>query len=344
MAPLGKLCRRTVHGGPVARESSVKPSPPSVEAPPGSRLLHPGTRILLGAFAVLTALATVALFVLAETTEETFAWTIKPPLTAAFIGAGYAAGFLLVVLSLRARTSWADVRVPVLTIFVFVVLTLVATLVHINRLHFDDDFGGLDLLAKGAAWFWLAVYVIVPGRHAGADRGAGTRPRCRSSRPAPGPGWSCAWRSASNRRSCWSSVRRCFQFVPTTATTLWPWELTPFTGRVVAAWLIAFGLAAALAARGRRPRRAARPSAIAYTVFGVLVFLVAVALVPEHALLEPARPPWIFAGHCERAAVVLTGAAGSGRRAPRPAARDRGRGSVGHPGELITGPESRGTG
>ena len=30
------------------------------------------------------------LFVLATTTEQTFAWTIQPPLTAAFLGAGYA--------------------------------------------------------------------------------------------------------------------------------------------------------------------------------------------------------------------------------------------------------------
>jgi hypothetical protein len=139
----------------------VTPAPAAVQAPPGSRPLHSGMRILLGAFALLTALATGALFVLAENTDKTFAWTIQPPLTAAFIGAGYAAGFVLVVLSLR-DPIWAHSRVPVLTIFVFVVLTLVATLMHINRMHFDDDFGALGFLAKAAAWFWLAVYIVVP--------------------------------------------------------------------------------------------------------------------------------------------------------------------------------------
>ena len=84
----------------------------------------PVMRGLLMVFAALTALAVGALFVLADNTSETFAWTIQPPITAAFLGAGYAAGFVLVALSLRDPV-WAHNRVPVLTIFVFVVLTLV---------------------------------------------------------------------------------------------------------------------------------------------------------------------------------------------------------------------------
>src|SRR5690242_5124566 len=117
----------TVHGGPNRAGVPVNPGPAVLGAPPGTRHLLPAMRVLLAAFAVLTALATTSLFVLAASTDATFAWTIQPPLTAAFIGAGYGAGFLLVVLSLRAGT-WACVRVPVLTIFAFVVLTLVATL------------------------------------------------------------------------------------------------------------------------------------------------------------------------------------------------------------------------
>src|SRR5215218_8883927 len=148
-------------GRSATREVPVSTAPSPIQAKSGYRTLHAGMRTLLGAFAVLTALATVALFVLADNTANTFAWTIDPPLTAALIGAGYAAGFVLVVLCLRDPV-WAHSRVPVLTIFVFVVLTLVATLLHINRMHFDDDFAGLGLLAKGAAWFWLAVYLVVP--------------------------------------------------------------------------------------------------------------------------------------------------------------------------------------
>ncbi len=45
----------------------------------------PLMRALLMVFCALTALAVVALFVLSDNTSETFAWTIQPPITAAFI-------------------------------------------------------------------------------------------------------------------------------------------------------------------------------------------------------------------------------------------------------------------
>ncbi|GAA3157259.1 hypothetical protein GCM10010531_05750 [Blastococcus jejuensis] len=229
----------------------------------------PVMRGLLMVFAALTALAVGALFVLADNTSETFAWTIQPPITAAFLGAGYAAGFVLVALSLRDPV-WAHNRVPVLTIFVFVVLTLVATLVHVNKMHFDDDFGGLSFLAKAAAWFWLAVYVFVPVAMLVAlfrqERAPGDDPA--PEHPVPG-----ALRLALGVESAVLLVVGALLFVaPDTATRLWPWQLTPFTGRVVAAWLLAFGLATALAAVAGDLERL-RTAAIAYTVFGVLVLV-----------------------------------------------------------------------
>jgi hypothetical protein len=269
-------------------------------------------RTLLGAFAVLTALATGALFVLAESTEETFAWTIEPPLTAAFIGAGYAAGFVLVVLCLR-DPLWAHSRVPVLTIFVFVVLTTAATLLHINRMHFDDDFGGLDFLAKAAAWFWLAVYIVVPVAMlvliVVQERAHGDDPPPRH--PVP-----VVLRVALAVESAALLVVGALIYVrPTTAESVWPWPLSPFTGRVVAAWLLAFGLATALAAVAGDLRRL-RTAAIAYTVFGVLV-LVAVARFT--GTLDWGSPgSWIFVALA--VAVVLTGAAGW-RAAPTPVGR-----------------------
>ena len=293
----------------------MNPAPDTLSAPPGYRPLHSGMRILLGAFAVLTALATIALYVLAETTDETFAWTIEPPLTAAFIGAGYAAGFVLVVLCLRDPV-WAHSRVPVLTIFVFVVLTLTATLLHINRMHFDDDFGGLDLLARAAAWFWLAVYIVVPVAMAilivVQERAPGDDPPPRH--PVP-----VVLRIALAVESAALLVVGALIYIrPTSVTSVWPWPMQPFTARIVAAWLLAFGLATALAAVAGDLRRL-RTAAIAYTVFGVLV-LVAVARFPD--TLDWGEPDtWVFLGMA--GAVVLTGAAGW-RLAPRPAGAHRG--------------------
>jgi len=293
----------------------VKPASATLSVQPGYRPLLPGMRILLGAFAVLTALATIALFVLAETTEKTFAWTIEPPLTAAIIGAGYAAGFVLVVLCLRDPV-WVHSRVPVFTIFVFVVLTLTATLLHINRMHFDDDFGGLDFLAKAAAWFWLAVYIVVPVAMlvliVVQERAHGEDPP--PSHPVP-----VVLRVALALESAVLLVVGALIYLrPVSAESVWPWLMTPFTARVVAAWLIAFGLATALAAVAGDLRRL-RTAAIAYTVFGALV-LVAVARFPD--TLSWGEPDtWIFVGMA--VAVMLTGAAGW-RLAPHPVGAHRG--------------------
>src|ERR687885_838534 len=125
-------------------------------APPHVPVLRP-MRVVLVVFGVLTLLAVAALFVRPETTDRFFAWTINPPLTAAFFGAAYLAGFTLVLLSLRAD-AWVHARAAVVTILVFTLLSLVATLAHADRFHF----GSSAPVARGAAWFWLAVYVVVP--------------------------------------------------------------------------------------------------------------------------------------------------------------------------------------
>ena len=60
---------------------------------------------------------------------------------------------------------------------------------------------------------------------------------------------------------------------PLVAGVLWPWELTPLTGRAVGAWLIGLGVAAAHAAWERDWRRVLPASAM-FAVFGVLELVV----------------------------------------------------------------------
>ena len=102
------------------------------------RRLSPATRGLLVGFVLLTVLATNQLYVLSAHTDAYFAWTIKPPLTAAFLGAGFAAGLVLVLLGLRAH-AWVEARIAVVTVAVFSVLTLLATVLHRNKFHFGAD-------------------------------------------------------------------------------------------------------------------------------------------------------------------------------------------------------------
>jgi hypothetical protein len=259
-------------------------------------------RALLVVFSLLTALAVGALYVLAEQTSDYFAWTIQPALTAAFLGAGYAAGFVLVVLALRDPV-WAHSRVAVLTILVFVVLTTIATLVHIDRFHFADEFAESGFVAKAAAWFWLGVYVVVPVLMLALilpqERSRGIDPPPRH--PVP-----MGLRLALAAESLVLSLAGAALFVaPSTSERFWPWTLTPLTARVVAAWLLAFGLATALAAFSGDLRRL-RTAAIAYTVFGVMVIG---AEVRFFSTMDWDDPPTItFA--LTSVAVVLTGAVG----------------------------------
>jgi hypothetical protein len=259
-------------------------------------------RVLLAVFGLLTALAVGALYLLAERTDDYFAWTIQPALTAAFLGAGYAAGFVLVVLSLRDPV-WAHSRVAVLTILVFVVLTTIATLVHIDRFHFMGEFADSGLIAKAAAWFWLAVYVVVPVMMLvlllPQERSRGIDPPPRD----PVPMWLRVALAAES--VLLTLVGAALYVVPATSERLWPWTLTPLTARVVAAWLIAFGLATALAAFSGDLRRL-RTAAIAYTIFGVMVIG---AEIRFFSTMDWDDPPTVtFA--LTSVAVVLTGAVG----------------------------------
>jgi len=107
-------------------------------------------RLLLVFFAVLALFAGVLLFVRSAHTDSSFSWTIKPPLTAAFLGASYWAACVLFAWSARQRL-WVRARPALLPAFVIATLLLVTTIVHFDRFH-KDLFG----------YFWLTAYIVVP--------------------------------------------------------------------------------------------------------------------------------------------------------------------------------------
>jgi hypothetical protein len=229
------------------------------------RSITRGTRAWMVAFAVLTLVATNQLFVLSEHTDRWFSWTIQPPLSAAFLGAGYGAGFVLMLLSLRT-TAWVNARVSVVTVLAFTVLTLLATLTHLDRFHFFAD----GLVARFAAWFWLAVYVVVP---VGLAVVVVLQHRIRAPDPARRRPLPAALAVVLAVQGAVMLVTGVILFVqPAAAANLWPWTLTPLTSRMIAAWLLSFGLAMGLAWWERDLGRLEIP-AIGYTVFGVLQLL-----------------------------------------------------------------------
>ena len=229
------------------------------------RRVSRGTKVLLCVFVALTALGTNQLYVLAEHTDTWFAWTIRPPLTAAFLGGGYGAGFLMVVLALRTH-AWAHARVPVVTVLVFSTLTLAATLLHRDRFHFGAD----GAIARFAAWFWLGVYVVVPVALVLLAVRQQRMPGVDPDRRQPLPVWLGA--VLVGQGAIMLVVGAVLFVSPAQQATLWPWPLTPLTARMVSAWLIAFGVASVLALVERDLERL-EISAIAYLLFGVLELL-----------------------------------------------------------------------
>src|SRR5213596_1055150 len=211
----------------MAEEASV----PSVRS-----LIRP-MRWLLYAASSLVFLAGLQLSLLTEQTDTYFAWTIAPPLTAAFLGAAYWAAAPVELIAAR-ETVWAKARVAVPAIWLFTTLTLVATLVHFDRFHFSSPMAS----AQGAAWFWLAIYAGVPVamlligwlqiRVPGGDPPHG---------PAP-PAWMRIVVLGQGGGMLAFGVG--LLLLPTVVGSVWPWTLTALTGRAIGAWLVGIGFAA----------------------------------------------------------------------------------------------------
>ena len=66
---------------------------------PDVRRTTTGMRWVFGVGSVLVSAAGIQLFVLTDHTDRLFAWTIKNPLTAAFLGAFYFTALTLAALS-----------------------------------------------------------------------------------------------------------------------------------------------------------------------------------------------------------------------------------------------------
>jgi hypothetical protein len=218
-------------------------------------------RWVFGIGALLVTAAGVQLFVLTDHTDRFFAWTISPGLSAAFLGAFYFTALVLAAGSAMER-EWARARVGVFGVWLFVTLTLVATLLHLDKFHFHDP----GLIPRGAAWLWTIIYVVEPPavlaaivlqfRAAGRDR-----PRER-----PLPVW---YRAVLAAQSVVLIVAGLWLFTAPDSVGWWPWTLTPLVARAMAAWLLGLGVVLATAARENDWDRI-RIATTAYVVLGVL--------------------------------------------------------------------------
>ena len=247
--------RHGIHqaGAPVA------PGVPAAVKPLGS-----ATRWLLLTAAVLVLLAGFQLFVLTENTGTYFAWTIANPLGAAFLGASYWASLSIEALAGR-EAAWSNARIAVPAVLVFTVLTLVATLLHLDKFHFGGSFAADTQILT---WAWIAIYVLVPLLMLIVCTVQARTPGVDPPRSAPLPIWLLATLAVQAIILLGFGV--ALFAVPAQAVPLWPWKLTPLLAQATGAWLISLGVAASHSLLERDARRL-RPAAAGSILLAVLL-------------------------------------------------------------------------
>ena len=212
-------------------------SDPVAAAPePPVRAVSAGLRRLFVVAGGLVVIVGSSLFFASEQTDRNFAWTIATPLTAAFLGAAYLAAAVFEWTTATERV-WARARVSVSAVLVFTVLTLIATLLHLDRFHFGPEH---RFITRLGTWLWTFIYVVVPlvmvllllrqRRAPGAD----------PPRAHPLPSWLRAVLAA--QAAVLLAVGAAMFAVPTDVQWLWPWPITALTGRAIAAWLLGIGV------------------------------------------------------------------------------------------------------
>jgi len=160
------------------------------------------------------------------------------------------------------KSKWPEGRIVVPAVFTFTTLTLIATLLHIDRFHFNST----AIFAQAAAWFWLSIYAIVPPvmlvMWIRQHRIPGEDPP----RSAPLP---ILVRVVLAAQAAIMIAWGVGLFVdPGFILVSWPWKLTLLTSRAIGAWLIGIGVFVAHAVIENDYRRI-RVGLISFLAFGV---------------------------------------------------------------------------
>lgn len=272
------------------------------------RRLTGGMAGLLWTAGVLVFMAGFQLFVLTESTERYFAWTIDPPLTAAFLGASYWSSAVFEWTAARRR-YWGEARIAVPAVFTFTVLTLVISLIHLDRLHLGAEF---ETVTRAVTWLWLGIYVTVPLLMAGLWIRQQAMPGTDPDAGVGLPGWlrMLLWVHAGGLGAFGIGLLAA----PESVGSLWPWSLTPLTGRAIGAWLVSLGVVA-VHLLWSNSAGGGRSAGWAYVVFGILQ---AIALIRYPDDLDWSSPTGIvYLAFLASAVAIGTAIVRYGRRSSR---------------------------
>ena len=190
-------------------------------------------------FAILVP-ALVILWGMPDRTADAWAWTIKPELTAIFLGAGYGAGayfFLRTFLAKQFHPSAAGIFGAAF----FAALMLVATLLHWDRFNHGDA----PLTGAIVFYGWVGVYILSPfvvfavwWFNRRTDPGV----------PGPGEAIVPLWvrRIALAVAVCCFASAAVLYLDTGAAIEVWPWTLTPLTSQIIGAFTAQVGIGALL--------------------------------------------------------------------------------------------------
>jgi len=245
--------------------------------------------IFLSVAASLSAIAGVQLFVLSDSTASYFAWTVNPPIAAAFFGAGFWAIFAAAVWGLWVGDSrQLDAFLPVAVVATAAIL--IASLLHLDRFHLTSP----DLAPLVAAWVWLIVYVLVPlallayWLRTMMARGAGPAGRPGDARrPIPS-----VLRTALSALCIAAAVLAAIAFIAPTELR-WPYPLTPLTARMTGAFLAALAAAVVVILLTDDLDRL-RVASVTLPVFGILTLVCLVRF--PNAVSTTGAGIWIYLG------------------------------------------------
>jgi len=190
----------------------------------------PLTKIIAAIVIPFLWAAFVILWLFPDQTGERFAWTIKPHMTSLYIGAGYLGGSWFFVNAIIGK-RWHRIQGGFLPITVFTWAMLIATFLHWDR--FSHGRLGFNL--------WLILYIVtpflVPALWLYNRRTDNHQPEA-SDMILVTP---LVWLSRLIGVAVLLFAVISFIF-PTLIISVWPWTLTPLTGRVLAGWLLLVGV------------------------------------------------------------------------------------------------------
>lgn len=247
---------------------------PRGRAPTGSDRLLPFTKAGFAPLIPLTAIFGPALVLFAGSTDDFWAWEIKPAASAAFLGTGYVFGSITIT-TMLVLGRWRSAIVPVISTFPFSVGLLVATLIHVDRFFTDSI----------RFWIWFVIYAALPVFLPAAwllnhRQDPGPQPG-EPHFPAP------LALTIAAAGAALTGLGLVMFASPSTVEPFWPWPLTPLMAQIVASWLLFWG-AAALCLLPERRLAAYRPFLPTAVVFPVILLVVSFAYADDFSA------PWAW--------------------------------------------------